>query len=357
MAKNKRSKNNFKKVKKRITTTLVIIGLISTIGVTGYGIWAARNILQPISIFASDTISIGTNKEESQTLLFVVVLDENQYAKQAELIMINHKDSSIKQTVIPEDTMLHLPYGLNEFKLKSLYKIAQMENPQNTFNLIDQTLIEYFGVSTQKMIIVNNDHLGEATFTNWLQSPQTILKMAFDENWVKDTLQTNQSRFELIKLARSIQNIPDQNTTLLKAEDSGMLEEEKALDNSKIYITDQNKLDTYIKKSFQTDAILEEKADIVIENSTKTQGLASKVSRIVTNSGGVVIEVKNSQNVQEQSLITISDQKWLESATLQQIQTTLPSAKIVTSTETSSKADIVITLGSDYSEIITGQAL
>lgn len=354
MSTKRKTKNNFKKVKKRVIGTLVFIGIISSVGCLVYGTWAARNILKPISTYASNFVSVHSVNSENQTLIFVLILDKQNYVKEARLVMINNQDLQVKEIVIPQDTLVHLPYGLNEFKLKSLYKITQLEKPESTFNLVNQTLIEYFGISTQKMIIVKNDLPEGKTFDKWIQDPFTMFKIAFDENWVKQNLETNESRLNILQIAHQIQIIPDQNKNELKVEQQGIVELQKSVDNSSVYITDQNKLDTYIKKTYQTDAILNEKADIAIQNGTESQGLASKVSRIISNSGGVVIELKNADKNQDTTNIQIHDKKWLNSQTLQQIQSTIPGAKVEINSEINTKSDITIILGRDYAQIITG---
>ncbi len=353
-----KKKKSLKHVKKRITTFLVTVGLVSTAGILVYGVWTMRDIYKPIATFAADEHTEAlTSSEDTQFAFFSITVDENDYVHEARLVAIDQDDHTVKELVLPEDTNIHLPYGLKDFKLKSLYKIAQLEKPNNPLPLIKQTLTDYFGVSTKNLYVVMDGTESQPMY-EWLTNPFTMFHLAFDPDWTQAHFTGNASRWDMLSLARTIQSIPDQQKTSITILDNDIGTVETDVDNSKNIVTDQNKLDSYIRKAFENKDLVDEKANISIQNATSTQGLARGVARIITNMGGIVIDLHNSEVEKETTVITVSDKKWLQSVTMQKIVKSLPNSKteVITTSETISKSDITITLGKDYAVFITGSA-
>ncbi|MDQ3098416.1 MAG: LytR C-terminal domain-containing protein [bacterium] len=347
-----KKKKSLKHVKKRITTFLVTVGIISTASILVYGVWAMRDIYKPIATFAAEE-QTEVYIEDTQFAFFTTNVDSNNFIGDARLIAVDKDDNTVKELVLPENTSIHLPYGLNNFKLKSLYKIALMEKPNNPLSLVKQTLTDYFGVSTKNIyVLFNND--SNTPVHQWLTNPITMFRLAFDADWTTKNLTGNTSRWDMLSLSRTIQAIPDESKTSISILENEIGVIKKDVDNTDTIITDQNKLDAYVKKAFENKDLVTEKANITIENATATQGLARSVSRIITNMGGVVIDLHNSETSISETKIIVSDKKWLQSVTLQKIVKSLPYSKIETVTTTESKSDITVVLGQDYATFITG---
>lgn len=349
--KSKKSKS-LKHVKKRVTTFLVTMGLITTAGIVVYGVWSMRDIYKPIATFAAEE-HIDIQTEDTQFAFFTITVDSEQYIHSARLTAIDEDDNTVKELSLPDSTNIHLPYGLKDFKLKSLYKIAQLEKPTNPLPLIKQTLTDYFGVSTKNIYVLFNTE-NNAPIYEWLASPMTMFHLAFDSNWTGQHLSGNTSRWDMLKLARTIQAIPEPNKTSISILDNDIGIVRTDVDKTQSIETDQNKLDAYIKKAFENKDIIDEKANISIENATATQGLARGVARILTNMGGMVIDLHNSELQNDTTKVVVSDKKWLQSVTLQKIIKSLPNAKIETENNSGAKADITVSLGKDYATFITG---
>lgn len=332
---------------------LVCIGLVGTISIVGYGAWTARHILEPISTYASEEAPELIEANNDQIKFYTLVLDEDDFVKQANLNIIDTHEQSFKIITLPEDTLLHLPYGLNEFKLASLYKVAQLEKNKDIRSLLNQTLIEYFGVSAQRMYIVKTNSESHS-FHTWIADPFNIFRLAFDQEWVKENIKTSQSAWDLINLAKTINTIPSEFTSEINIVDYEIGKKESSKDGSEVVVTDKNKLDEYIKKSFQNINILDEKANIRIENSTQTPGLGSKFSRVLTNMGAVIIDISNSSATSQKTKVILSEKSWEQSSTLQELKSTLVDYEIVTEASNAGTADITIVLGDSYAQMTNG---
>ncbi len=354
MVKKRKSKKikSLKHVKRRVTTFLITMGLITTAGIVVYGVWSMRDIYKPISTFAAEE-HIDIQTEDTQFAFFTITVDYEHYIRSARLTAIDEDDTTVKELSLPESTNIHLPYGLKDFKLKSLYKIAQLEKPANPLALIKQTLTDYFGVSTKNIYIRLNTE-NDTPVYEWLANPMILFHLAFDSNWSEQHLSGNTTRLEMLKLARTIQKIPEPNKTSISILDNDIGIVKTNVDKTQSIETDQNKLDTYIKKAFENKDVIDEKANISIENATTTQGLARGVARILTNMGGMVIDLHNSEIQSNTTKVIVSDKKWLQSITLQKIIKSLPSAKIETENSPGTKSDIIVSLGKDYATFITG---
>jgi LytR cell envelope-related transcriptional attenuator len=332
---------------------LVCIGLVGTISIVGYGAWTARHILEPISTYASEDALKIVEVNTDQIKFYTLILDENDFVKQANLNIIDTHEQSFKTITIPEDTLLHLPYGLNEFKLASLYKVAQLEKNKDIRSLLNQTLIEYFGVSAQKMYIVKTN--SDATsFHKWITDPINIFRLAFDQNWVKENIKTSQTAWDLLNLAKTINGIPAEFTSDVNIVDYEIGSKDSSKDGSEVVVTDKNKLDEYIKKSFQNINILDEKANITVKNSTQTPGLGSKFSRVLTNMGAVVIDISNSTATSQKTKVILSEESWEQSSTMQELKSTLVDYEVITESTGTGTADITIVLGESYAQMING---
>jgi hypothetical protein len=218
---------------------------------------------------------------------------------------------------------------------------------------MDQTLMEYFGVATKNILITKRTEENQS-FYDWLSMPQTMFSLAFNEEWTNKHITATQSRWELVSIAKDILSIQSQSRDSINLVEYGIGSEKKDIDGSTSVVTDQNKLDTYIKKTFESTVLSEEKANIVIQNSSEVSGLAAQTKRVLTNMGGIVVELKNGDQKQENTTIEINDKKWLESKTLQKILKVLPMAKVEEMHPGEDTGDITISIGKDYATIIYG---
>jgi hypothetical protein len=358
MTKRKRSvkKSTLKQAKKRFIRFVLTVGFITIVAVSSYGIWSARNILKPISTQASSESTFTVETNEKQYSFFAINSNEKELVTSGHLIMVDTEEHVVKELILPAETMLHLPYGLNEFKLQSLYKMAHLEKPQSPLQLMDATLTGYFGVATKNILITKRND-DTASFFDWISTPTTLFNLVFNEDWTRNHITATQSRLELVSIAKDILSVQTQSRDSTTIVEYGIGSEHKDIDGSKTVVTDTNKLDTYIKKTFENTSISEEKANITIENSAEVTGLASQVGRVLTNMGGIVVELKNGETPQETSTVELNDQKWLKSKTLQKILKAIPTAKISQTLSTDKKADITVTLGKDYAKLIYGNAV
>ncbi len=355
MAKKKRARSNgsLKQFKKRASRMLICVGLISTISLVGYGAWTARHILEPISIYASEESEFGVYAETDQIRFYTLQLDEQDYVTQASLSIVDTHEQTLKTIHLPAETIMHLPYGFDEFKLASLYKIANLEQGKDTHSLINQTLTEYFGVPAKTIYIVKTNSESETPFSTWLTQPFTMFKLTFDKDWATQNLITSQSPWNMLHLAQVLRGIPAEMTTDIDIVEYGIGSKEISKDGSPVVTSDQNKLDAYIKKSFQNIALMQEKANIQIENSTQVTGLGGKFARIVTNMGGVVIDVGNRTEISEKTQIIISKKEWENSATVIELKRALIDCEVFVSPE-SSTSDITVIIGNSYASLIEG---
>lgn len=352
--KKSRAKGSLKQFKKRAARLFICVGLISSITLVGYGAWTARHILEPISSFASEFPTQEATISQDQIKFYTLTLDQNDFVTNASLTIIDTHEKTLKTISLPENALMHLPYGLDEFKLGSLYKIAALENSKELRKLVTQTLVEYFGVPSHTIYIIKNQSESNIPFVDWIVNPATLFHLAFDNNWVKDNVITESSSWDLLRLANTIRTIPKEFTDKIDLIEYDIAKIEKRKDGSEAAITDQNKLDAYIKKSFQNIDLIEEKANIQIENGTTISGLGSNYSRIVTNMGGIVIGVKNSEQASEATKIIVSDKRWESSVTVQELKNTLDKPEIMLDSSYNPTADISVILGDTYAKMSLG---
>jgi hypothetical protein len=354
MAKRRKTKKSLKHFKRKITRFFLVVGIVTVVSGVGYGLWAMRNISRPLSVNAStDSITVE-NSSDQQTTYFNLELNSKNLVKKASITLVDTEENVIRELALPQETLLHLPYGMEEFKLQGLYKIAELENSDKLFSVINQTLIDYFGVATRNVYITSLDDNLKSFYDN-LTNPFVMFNLTFNEDWTNKHIISPDSRWNLINLAQKINNIPIQNRVSLNILENEIGYKETSIDQSIIIKTDFNKLDSYIKRIFQNSEILSEKANISIANGTEITGLGSKVSRLITNMGGVIVNVGNTETIQEKTVIQINNKKWITSSTLEKITKTIPDSEISSELNTDNRTDILIILGKNYAKIVTGK--
>jgi hypothetical protein len=181
-----------------------------------------------------------------------------------------------------------------------------------------------------------------------------IFNLTFNEQWTNKNIITPESRWDLLTIVKKINSIPDQNRKSINILDNEIGYKEADIDQTQIIKTDFNKLDTYIKRTFQSSAMQEEKANITIENGTQITGLGSKVSRLITNMGGIVVSVGNSEKEYSKTEVVINDKKWIDSETVSRIKKAIPEVQISSNIKSDNRTDVLLILGNDYAEIVTG---
>ena len=103
-----RSRSSLKHVKRKAVRLFVIIGLVSSIAIVGYGAWTARHILEPISSHAS-TDSVSLNTQAEQIKFFTISIDEEEFVQSASFTIIDNHEQSLKTITLPKETIVHLP--------------------------------------------------------------------------------------------------------------------------------------------------------------------------------------------------------------------------------------------------------
>jgi hypothetical protein len=353
MAKRRKSKKNLKQFKRNITRFFIVVGVVTVVSGMCYGLWAIRNITSPLTVSASDDKNDFEPIDDHQVTFFNLELSPKNLIKKASITLIDTDENIIRELSLPEETIVHLPYGLKEFKIQGLYKMAELENSSNIFSVIDQTLIDYFGVSTRNVYITRSNDITDPYYST-LTNPMYIFNLTFNEQWTNKNIITPESRWDLLNIVKKINTIPDQNRKSINILDNEIGYKEADIDQTQIIKTDFNKLDTYIKRTFQSSAMQEEKANISIENGTQITGLGSKVSRLITNMGGVVVSVGNSEKEYPKTEVIINDKKWIDSETVSRIKKAIPEVQISPNINSDNRTDVLLILGNDYAEMVTG---
>lgn len=116
---------------------------------------------------------------------------------------------------------------------------------------------------------------------------------------------------------------------------------EGSIDKNSIYPADK-KIDSVVARLSEDLQIVNEKKTIEVINATGEEGLATRLSRVLTNMGGNVVLLKNSKQISKKSFIVYTGS---EGYTLKRLATFLGLKK--EKTDKTQIADIVITLGQD----------
>lgn len=199
---------------------------------------------------------------------------------------------------VPTDSVVDFPnYGRE--KLASVYALAALSGEKQSLAFVQKSLANFLGIPFDGYVLMDRSGSREVevalgsslTFNNLKQllSPLSWPKIPTLAIEAKKFLRTNLSVRDLAAVARyalgvrfdKIQNVELTPETL----------------------KDSNYLETILDKYFIDAGVYGEGIKIVILNGTTTPGLAGRVARLIEHIGGNIIDLGNTKNSYEQSLL------------------------------------------------------
>lgn len=352
------TQRSLKKVKKRAIRLFVTIGVLTTSAIFVYGVWQMRDVFNPVTTQAGTlnaVYEIQPLDQEAYSLITLNLNSENEVTS-AHVLNIDTIERSIRECIIPENVLLSLPMGLEEYPLRSLFKISSLttENESKSIEVIRHSIHQLLGTSTDYFLITKN--LTEMnTATEWLGTWNTISTIGFNNQYTKEHIETNLTKASLLKIAWDIQKTKHYSNKTLTLQEPEYGEIIPQKDGSKYLQVNKLKLDNISKQYFEDLRIKNENARITIVNSTKMQGLAAYVARILGNAGAHIVETTSSDQLLENSKVYFKTDDWRDSYTQTKLHHTIPVIKNEEYTLTDPRSDIKIVLGEDFAKFIKGE--
>ncbi len=122
----------------------------------------------------------------------------------------------------------------------------------------------------------------------------------------------NLSPVQTLKVLWLLSQIRNDKIINLNLADSEITESKLLPDSSRVLGVDSTKMDYFVRNKMADEGILDEGFSIAIFNATNYSGLAQEVARLVTNMGGNVILVTNTEQTLENTKIIWQDENQVQ---------------------------------------------
>lgn len=252
---------------------------------------------------------------------------------------------------LPSNIYLQVPRGFGSYKLSSIWDLGDLEKSVGGGRLLKETIEEFIGIPVDGWLgwKIGNYHIGSQEediissknrLTSWKYLVKPKETLALFKN-----VQTNLNLLDLVWFWWQIKLTRFDKMNYIDLSHTEVLSKLTLADKSEVVTVNPLALDYFLKELFYDAKIINEHIGIEVLNGTDQAGLANRFSRLITNLGGNIITLGNSDQRIDQCLI-IGEKKILESYTGQRFINIFNCKKIIQKPE--SRADLQIVVGDDY---------
>ncbi len=336
-------KKNFRSIK----PALLALGGLILLVLIGKIVSFIFSLGQPYTPNLADFKTYPWDTQSSYNLLYAVQTDQK---KLSAISFVNLQPRQKKITVlhISDSVYLDVPKGYGEWTIGSIFPLGQEDGGKGTA-LLRLSLSRLVGLPVDGIIIKEGSaQTAEEIITSLRKNQLAFLG-------ISQNLKSNISTWELITLGQFIASVRTDKVVSLDLAKSTITESKLLPDSSRVLGIDTIQLDSFIRDRLADTAITDENATIAVLNATSHPGLANFASRMITNMGGTVVFLGNSETFQEKTQVVDrgedSDNISITKKRLEEIFAPWCQKTICTSNDpkvTNSRAQLVVVLGEDF---------
>lgn len=242
---------------------------------------------------------------------------------------------------IPDEVYLNLALGFGTYPARSIYKLGEGEKVPIGPRLLKETMSQTFGVPIDNYILIKQDSSSdlEKLIIDIRQNPLTSMGLISRSN-------TDLTPLEYINFVVKVRSVRADRIRVVDLKNSSITQSQLLSDGSRALSFDPVRLDRLIQDEFTDARLNDESLSVAILNGTNHPRLAENAARLITNMGGRVVSVSNSQNKYIKSYV-LGESSYTNSR-LGQIFTICSQCDINNPEKVSSRAQITLILGEDY---------
>lgn len=289
-------------------------------------------------------ISVAVTSLEDPSQVSVV----SYYPKEEKTVVLNLSDQ----------TYIDLPKGYGNWRLGSIYQLGQEESPAIGGQLLKMSLSKLLGLPIEGVILTKGIKDQPEDLVKDKKNPISLFMFI-------SNIKTDLTPLEVFRFSKALADVRADKVISLDLESSDITESKLLADSSRVLGVDTIKLDLFVREKMSDSSLLEEGYPVAIYNATEYQGIAQEASRVVTNLGGNVVMITNTDSFQEKSSVVLvcnSDlcpdkgdkDRFLDSATYKKLVASFAANCTKKRCETqdpkvlASRAQINIILGKDF---------
>lgn len=191
---------------------------------------------------------------------------------------------SLSLILIPGQTLLEVCHGYGKYKVEAIPGLEKLEKRDI---LSAESIQENLGIPVEGWVGMSNVRCQMSNVKE-----KILCEVG---NQILQEKSTNFSRWDLLRLWWEIKRVRGGSTEVLDLGKLNVFLEKQLPDGTKVFEIDPARLDPLIQKFLADFSLKKENLSIEILNGTSFAGLAEKGARLLTNIGGEVVAVGNSE--------------------------------------------------------------
>lgn len=330
---------------------LLVLGLLLVFG----------KVFQFFSEFQKPFYSLNTEQRQyswdGNSVLNLIVAKVEKTAtgtnlKDLSFVSLNPDNEEITIIKLSDEIFLNVPKNFGEWKLSSVYKLGQENNPPMGEDLLKMSVSKMLALPVDGIMEVSGD--GELNIQNKVAEWKGNMFSGF--NFLTD-IKTDLSLKEAMDFVNKASKVRPDKITSLDLFRSTITTSKLLPDSSRVLGVDGVKLDTFVKQNLNDPAMQDEDLTIAVFNGTDHPGLTAEAVRLINNLGPRVTIISNSSEKFVQNGIYINsngDDPNKKSRTYKRLAEIFAPNCLKTDCQTNdsevatSRADINIVLGEEY---------
>ena len=267
--------------------------------------------------------------------------------------LASYEPSESEWTVllIPDNTWVDLIYGYGSYRAQAIYPLGLIEGKagtffQNSFAYFLGLPIDGWGASLEE-IAQKSAYASELNS----QNVKSILADYFFATFRGKTSQTNLSAYDGLRLYWASKNIDSRKVKVVDLAEYNATDEQTLPDGTVVLALDNPRFDRLASSEFDIQAVKKEALDIAVFNTTGVTGIGTKASRLVSNIGGHVVKIGETESRPDaQRCLVLSQSQVADSATVRVISRAF---KCQTASQTDTekyRAKVILFLGNKFAE-------
>lgn len=304
------------KQKKRIRLALVTAAILISLFLAGAGISLVNTLTSPWHLDSQKNY-----RWDNRFNLNVAVR-----GKSISLINLNPSQKKVTVIILPDATYVDVPGGFGKWQIRSVYDLGGG-------SLLSRTLTSLLGVPVEGFIQLKGS---QEDYVDWIrQSPLNFFLSL-------QNMESDLTPLELVQFNLRLWQVRYDKIQRINLE-SSLLEKQTLPDSTEVLTGDPTRLDALMSTLSET-SLREEHKSVAVFNATEQPLVGAKAARLITNLGGNVIQIANSSQSLEKTLI------WgEESATLQRLKQIFRCCdKLGMAEGISSRAEVNVAVGEDF---------
>ncbi len=284
-------KQSLKTIKPAIIALSVLVLLI----ILGKTISFILSLGSPYTPDLADFKTYPWDTESSYNLLYAVQTDQKKLSS-ISFINLQPRQKEITILHISDNVYVDVPKGYGEWTIGSVFPLGQEDGGRGTA-LLRLSLARLVGLPVDGIIIKEGSaDTAEDIVSSFRKNQLAFLGLA-------GSIKSNVSTWELFTLGKFISSVRSDKVISLDLAKSTITESKLLPDSSRVLGIDTIQLDSFIRNNLSDAAFIDENATIAVLNATNHPGLAQYASRMITNMGGTVVFMGNTESLQGKSLV------------------------------------------------------